>query len=253
MDEDIKQPCEFCGGEFKNLGSHQRFCKGKDRIVSVDTKKQEEHNETDEIIKVDDEITDDEIDTIDQEQTLDLKTEDSEHFFKNLKRWDVKKNQSLIQSVVNVFGKKQRSITCVFVSEDDDPRILEVPYNPKTQTLFNPETGEIYDMPTKGKFAFFHRDKFLPLVNHKYPHEDYDIPEHYALYLYNLGLGEGQLAAFDQLLIQINRWQLVTSIAVISAIAVTIGAILLTKQYVDGYESLSVQLNEMLTLIRGGA
>ena len=117
----------------------------------------------------------------------------------------------------------------------------QVPYDPKDKLLKNPENGAIYPFPVKGGFAVFKASGFLPLINCPPVHEEYDIPQHHALFLYNTALAEGQLSGFNSLIDQLRNFKMVMIGCIIATICVMVGAVMMVKGYGDTVEAISAQ------------
>jgi hypothetical protein len=102
--------------------------------------------------------------------------------------------------------------TMVFVGEGREPTIAYLPYDTAHRRLIIPGSGYYY-MPIKGEIAFFDYDKCLPLVDAPNPNDKYQLPAHFLLSHYNLGLNEGLAQRFDELLENLQRQRLIILVA----------------------------------------
>jgi len=203
--------CQFCGKFYKAVQVHEPRCKQNPKnIIFTDTEPEQPKPQSI--------VTNINKSKTDEEKFL--------NFFGNLPRWDIPERKGLKK----LFKNKQKYLPCVFVADNEDPRIAYVPYDP-SMTVLTTEEGTVYDIPITGNVAFFHRDKFMPLVNTRNVSEKYDIPEHHALSLYNLGRSEGQLMAFKELIDNINKLFYTKMVLYAVVAIVLIGSILITKSY----------------------
>lgn len=270
--------CPYCGEHFKNVGAHLRYCKAKqaqeaevkpetkegyisiDDLVSeglINIKKDELPPRTTERPQRATESKTEEVPHITMQESIETpepapatQGDNLKDFISGMPKWTLQPS-GFKKFMFKLFNRGKVLKPCVFVSEHNTPKVMFLPYDPKKEVITNPDSGEIYDMPIKGEIAFYDMDRFRPLIQSRDPSEEYDIPEHYALKLFNLGLSEGQLLAFDDLINQIKKWQAISLISGVVAVAVMIGAFMIIKNYSD---ALTVAAQEMhnVTAMYGG-
>ena len=131
---------------------------------------------------------------------------------------------------VFIEAEKDIDVTVGFVGDGEEPKVVYVPFDPTLKVL-KTDDGRIFDKPLEGKVLFFNKDKFLPLINTRPVDEIYDVPQHFALSLYNGGLGEGQAGGLKDLIEQLRQQQLIQKGLIVAFGIVAIVFVLNTKSY----------------------
>lgn len=234
--------CQYCGVHYKAVQVHEPRCKMnpdniKDSVVegAPSAPPEEPEHHTDNMLntrkppvkrrfwqrkpKTDNVV-------LQPEQDYRSDEEKFKDFFGNLPEWTPPKQGVLSK----LFGKGQQFKTCVFVGDGEEPKVVYVPFDPTLKVL-KTDDGRIFDKPLEGKVLFFNKDKFLPLINTRPVDEIYDVPQHFALSLYNGGLGEGQSGGLKDLIEQLRQQQLIQKGLIISFVVVAIAFVLITKSY----------------------
>ena len=166
------------------------------------------------------------------------------YFFEGLIQWEPPKEKTnFIKKIFNRTKPEYELKPCVFVADGEEPIIKWFPVDPNSQLLTNPITKEVYLKPIKGDIFFFDKHKCLPLSNCPPVDETYDIPEHVALKFYNLGLGEGELAGYKNLLEKINKWQFQVTMALAVMAVVVIACAYMFKTNAAQVESMQATVD----------
>ena len=229
--------CQYCGVHYKAVQVHEPRCKMNPvNIISVedDTTKTSKTADLTHAVKPKTKRgfwqrkpkTDNTGDVLHPGQDYRSDEEKFKDFFGNLPEWTPPK-QGLLSKL---FGKGQQFKICVFVGDGEEPKVVYVPFDPTLKVL-KTDDGRIFDKPLEGKVLFFNKDKFLPLINTRPVDEIYDVPQHFALSLYNGGLGEGQSGGLKDLIEQLRQQQLIQKGLIIAFVIVAIAFVLITKSY----------------------
>jgi len=224
--------CQYCGVHYEAVQVHEPHCKiNPDNII-----KESEIVESDNVLNQVEQKkrrfwqreskVDNVVDVLQPEQDNRTDEEKFKDFFGNLPKWTPPKQGPLSK----LFGKGQQFKTCVFVGDGEEPKVVYVPFDP-TLKILKTDDGRIFDKPLEGKVLFFNKDKFLPLINTRPVDEIYDVPQHFALSLYNGGLGEGQSGGLKDLIEQLRQQQLIQKGLIVAFVIVAIAFVLITKSY----------------------
>jgi len=228
--------CPYCGKHFKALQVHKPRCKMNPDNIKVFVEDEPE-DQTYDVLKAkippvkrkfwqrkakDNNV----VDVLQPEQDDRSDEEKFKAFFGNLPVW-IPPKQGLLSKL---FGKGQQFKTCVFVGDGEEPKVGYVPFDPTLKVL-KTDDGRIFDKPLEGKVLFFNKDKFLPLIDTRPVDEIYDVPQHFALSLYNGGLGEGQSGGLKDLIEQLRQQQLIQKGLIVAFVIVAIACVLITKSY----------------------
>lgn len=229
--------CQYCGVHYKAVQVHEPRCKMNPvNMTSVEDDTTKTAKTADLTIAVKPKTkrrfwqrnlkTDNTVDVLQLGQDHRSDEEKFKDFFGNLPEWTPPK-QGLLSKL---FGKGQQFKLCVFVGDGEEPKVVYVPFDPTLKVL-KTDDGRIFDKPLEGKVLFFNKDKFLPLINTRPVDEIYDVPQHFALSLYNGGLGEGQSGGLKDLIEQLRQQQLIQKGLIIAFVIVAIAFVLITKSY----------------------
>ncbi len=212
--------CPYCGEEFLNLQAHLRYCKEKQKHddLIVPPKKEKEDNQTPEK----------------EEQQF----HNIQELLENLPRW--KPEKTLIERIRDI-GKKQKQKTIVFLNEGEEPTYVKLDWDEEKNAITIPGMG-YYRMPahsTQGNIVFFHKKHMLPLLDCPRVAEEYDTPTDQALAIHNAALIEGRLQSFDELIKQIQKWQLIVTISFIAVIAAALIVIFVTRSFDNALDAIN--------------
>jgi len=217
--------CPYCGEEFLNLQAHLRYCKEKQKHddLIVPPKKEEAHQTPNQTL---------------EKGEGERQFHNIQELLESLPRW--KPEKTLIERIKNI-GKKQKQKTIVFLNEGEEPTCVKLDWDEEKNAITIPGMG-YYRMPahsTQGNIVFFHKKHMLPLLDCPRVAEEYDTPTDQALAIHNAALIEGRLQSFDELIKQIQKWQLITTISFIAVIAAALIVIFVTRSFDNALDAIN--------------
>ena len=179
-------------------------------------------------------------------------TTKEQDFFTSLQTWKPAEPKTLLQRLLRRnTTQDQQTKTCVFVAEGQPAKVMQIPYDPLTQLLKNPDTGEVYLKPLQGDIYFFDRASGMPLQECPTVDQMYDIPEHLALSFYNIGYAEAELSGFKDLIAQINKFQVVMMASIIGAVIITLVNLYCMREVSGSLTLFAEQAEGLLNLYNG--